>query len=211
MAEIQELFYQYPVTNNLTYSNYWTAQTFRVRGDTRFNLTSIKLYCYKKGSPSTVTVSIRAVDSDGKPTGADLSSGTFDGNTLSLTTEINQEVIMSSIELESNTDYAIVIRLSAGSILNYLALKKNSTKYYEYGNYLWSSNSGVAWTNDTTNNILFEVWGDRITGTAGTRIVNTNYPNTKGLIAGTTTQTGRVTNLIPEKSFVPQRYRKGIE
>ena len=50
------------------------------------------------------------------------------------------------------------------------------------------------------------------TGTKGTRFVNKDYPNEEGLTAGTTTQTGNTTNLIPEDySNVPRRQRVGID
>lgn len=48
------------------------------------------------------------------------------------------------------------------------------------------------------------------TGGIGTRIMDTNYPYTTGLTAGTTKQTGRVTNLVPQKSLVPDRQKVGL-
>ena len=38
----------------------------------------------------------------------------------------------------------------------------------------------------------------------------TRYPCVDGLIAGTTTQTGHIENLIPENSIVPQREKEGL-
>lgn len=40
--------------------------------------------------------------------------------------------------------------------------------------------------------------------------IKTEFPVAEGLITGTTTQTGRVMNLVPEQSLVPQRERCGL-
>ena len=63
------------------YGAIWAAQTFTV-GAAGHTITSVKLLLYRYGSPGTVTVSIRATDGNGHPTGSDLTSGTTDGNTL---------------------------------------------------------------------------------------------------------------------------------
>ena len=42
------------------------------------------------------------------------------------------------------------------------------------------------------------------TGASKTRFIMTRWPITKGLIAGTTSQTGNTENLVPEKSVVPE-------
>ena len=50
------------------------------------------------------------------------------------------------------------------------------------------------------------------TGGSGTRFIKTKYPVVSGLTAGTTKQTGRITNLVPYKgSTVAKRLRKGID
>ena len=52
-------------------------------------------------------------------------------------------------------------------------------------------------------------------GSRGTKWIKTKYPVEKGLIAATTSQTGRVMNLVPQglngvKSTVAQRFKDGI-
>ena len=48
-------------------------------------------------------------------------------------------------------------------------------------------------------------------GTKGTAEIATRYPVTKGLTAKTTSQTGRVMNLVPERgSLVPRRKKIGL-
>ncbi|GAJ19661.1 unnamed protein product [marine sediment metagenome] len=51
---------------------------------TTHKITSVKLKLWKEGSPGTVTISIRATDGRGHPTGGDLCSGTINGNTIFL-------------------------------------------------------------------------------------------------------------------------------
>lgn len=51
-------------------------------------------------------------------------------------------------------------------------------------------------------------------GTGGFRDkeLKTRYPVEEGLIAGTTTQEGRITNLVPEeRSLVPHRVKRGLD
>lgn len=48
-------------------------------------------------------------------------------------------------------------------------------------------------------------------GGIGTKEIATRYPVTRGLISGTTTQTGDIENLIPENgSNVPIRKKEGL-
>mgnify|MGYP003145811769 CR=1 FL=1 len=42
------------------------------------------------------------------------------------------------------------------------------------------------------------------------KAVKTRWPVEKGLTAGTTTQTGRVMNLVPENSLLTRRERCGL-
>jgi len=37
-----------------------------------------------------------------------------------------------------------------------------------------------------------------------------NWPNEEGLEAGTNTQEGRTTNLVPENSLIPKRLKVGL-
>ncbi len=77
----------------------WMAQTFTP--STAHKITSVKLPLYRWGSPGTITVSIKATDGNGHPTGDDLCLGTTDGNALewsnnsgsSWTTEAEQDFL----------------------------------------------------------------------------------------------------------------------
>lgn len=48
------------------------------------------------------------------------------------------------------------------------------------------------------------------TGTKGTRFLTTDWPIEEGLIAGTTKQTGNISNLVPLNSLVPKRRKIGL-
>jgi hypothetical protein len=47
--------------------------------------------------------------------------------------------------------------------------------------------------------------------TSGEKELYRKWPHEQGDTAGTTTQEGRVMNLIPQKSKVPERLRKGLD
>ena len=44
----------------------------------------------------------------------------------------------------------------------------------------------------------------------GEKEIATRYPVTSGLVAGTTKQEGRVSNLVPRKSLVPRKDKVGL-
>lgn len=46
--------------------------------------------------------------------------------------------------------------------------------------------------------------------TIGEKELKTNWPVTEGLTAGTTKQTGRTSNLVPENSLIPERLKVGL-
>ena len=149
---------------NLFFSHYWQAQTFTV-GNTGanedHNITSVKLKMSRTGSPGTITVSIRAVDVNGKPTGADLTSGTTDGDTL--TTDAAgewREITLTSYGLSASTKYAIVVRISGGDISNNISWRiDGSTPTYGGGSYASSNDSGSFWGLDTEKDCMFEEYG----------------------------------------------------
>ena len=82
---------------------YWESQTFTA--SSTYDIGSVKLKLYRIGTPGTLTVSIRATDGNGQPTGADLASGTTDGNTLTTNTsgEWREITFSSSYALTNET------------------------------------------------------------------------------------------------------------
>jgi hypothetical protein len=136
----------------------WQAQTFSV-GSTAHVVTSVKLKLFKAGNPGTFTVSIRATDANGLPTGSDLTSGSVAGSGLP-TSASWFGIAVTQYSLSANTKYAIVCRSSTGDASNYFAWRcDTSSPSYTGGNRAYSTNNGSTWSNDMNQDFMFEVWG----------------------------------------------------
>ena len=171
----------------------WDGQTFTP--STAHLISSVKLKWYRFGSPGTITVAIRAT-SGAVPTGADLTSGTYDGNTLTTATggawyEITLD---STYSLLASTKYAIVVSLG-GDASNYLAWRVDSVGgAYAGGQRVHSPDSGVSWVSGSPYNgqdFMFEEWGSDSETSA------TSVTTQAVTVIDTTTATGNgnVTNL----------------
>jgi len=149
-------------TSSIIQGANWRAMTFTLGTtgtDVDFNLSFLNLKVLRSGSPGTVTVSIRNVDSNNKPTGNDLSTGTIDGDALTTTAEW-QTVSMSSVRLLASTQYAIVVRAPDGDTDNTLLWRyDNNDGAYTGGDRNHSADSGASWTIASDDDMLFEVWG----------------------------------------------------
>jgi hypothetical protein len=135
----------------------WLAQTFTPSEN--YTITSVKLLIWRVYTPGTVTVSIKAVDIDGKPTGDDLCSGTINGNTLSESdTDTYTEITFGDgCSLTSGTQYAIVVRSAAGTVeWDY----DNSTPAYAGGMQAGSLDGGSSWAYTYDGgDFMFETYG----------------------------------------------------
>jgi hypothetical protein len=141
----------------------WKSQTFTV-GGTGHTVSSVKIKAYRVGSPGTLTVSIRATDANGHPTGSDLTSGTIDANTFTTNTAgAWYEITVSSYSLSANTKYAIVVRATGGDASNLVYWRTDSSEpTYTDGNLERSTDGGSSWE-ATAYDAMFEVWGDSTT------------------------------------------------
>jgi len=137
----------------------WRAQTF-TPSETH-KITSVKLKLQRYNSPGTVTVSIRATDGSGHPTGPDLCSGTTDGNTLTPNEpgEWREITLGTGYEVNADTKYAIVGRALEGSGSNFIYWRLDTTGTYPGG--CREAGTGVegGWTSTTTFDLMFEDWG----------------------------------------------------
>ena len=140
----------------------WAAMTFTPQ--ITHNITSVILRLGGDGSVGTITVSIRATDGLGKPTGADIDgvTGTTDGDTLPdfgwpTPQGDDREITFSSpISLTAGIKYAIVVRAQTTS-------GKWSTivsDVYANGSHIFSGNAGGNWTVDATRDNWFEEYGE---------------------------------------------------
>lgn len=129
------------------YGANWRAQTFTP--STAHQITSVKLLIYREGAPGDLTVSIRATDGSGHPTGTDLCSGTLNANTITTSTSGLWYVITlgAGANLSAGTKYAIVARaLTGGDSSNGVWWRFDDTSSaYAGGNRERSSNSGSSW------------------------------------------------------------------
>jgi len=138
----------------------WLFQTFTpgTTGDaSNFVLSKVKLYAQRTGSPGTFTVGLRATSSD-LPTGADLATGTINGNNLG-TGYAWTEIAMSSYTCVAGTKYALVFSAPSGDGSNLVTLQREDSAGYAGGNGGYSTDSGANWSGET-NDFLFEVYGD---------------------------------------------------
>jgi len=179
----------------------WYGQTFLTTED--YLITKVKLLLYRSGTPGTVTVSIRAT-SAGLPTGADLTSGTTNGDTLTEDSggEWRAITFSSSYLLNSSTTYAIVIRSEAAG------LRWNcdsSSPSYAGGSDVHSVDSGANWDVTTSNDFMFETWGidniptDKVYSKKIVAIANNElwYESTAGTMAELAAANGGISTSNP--------------
>jgi len=140
------------------YNNYWLCQTFTPASSHK--ITSVKLKLCRVGSPGTGTVSIKATDVDGKPTGGDLCSGTIDGNSLPESPEKLGFSLGAGTNLQAGTKYAIVFRFPSGNSSNYGRTRRMYPGAYSGGAAVTSNDSGSTWEVVTDWDFVFEDWGE---------------------------------------------------
>lgn len=150
-------------SQTLVWGPNWAAQTFTVGAESH-SITSVRLLLYRIDSPGTVTVSIRATSAD-VPTGADLTSGTIDGDLF--TTDTNgswYEIDLTEYSLTAATQYAIVVRAPSGTGAGDTAAWKmdGSTASLADGSEAISTDGGITWADDSDDDYYFEVWGDNL-------------------------------------------------
>jgi len=139
-----------------TTASYWEAQTFTPAASHKLRFVRLKLY--RSGTPGSCTVSIKAVDGSGRPTGLDLAQAIFDGNALTEDTNGHWYRIdfPTPTDVTAGTQYAIVVR-SAGSSLRWRC--DTSSPAYAGGCREYSTNGGTSWTSDYNVDFMFEEYG----------------------------------------------------
>jgi len=165
MADTYTLYESLIITadssSELYLANYF-AQTFTV-GSERHTVDRIRLNLSAEGAtPGNLYVSIRATDGSGNPNGLDLSTGSYSGSLLTVSTTVGAmyEIIMTSVTLEANTKYAIVCYgTGTTNLLNIHWYKDGSAGAYTGGSYFTSITGGINWTVDTDDDFMFQIWG----------------------------------------------------
>ena len=135
----------------------WVGQSFTL-GDERHSVTSIKLKLLRVGAaPGTMTVSVRLT---ANPTGADLTSGTYNAATISDAAAEWIEVNITEYVLERNLIFSIVIRCLTGDASNHIHVSYDDTSStFANGSMLTSADSGASWS-ALADDIMFEVNGN---------------------------------------------------
>jgi len=140
------------------YGEVWRVQTFLTTSAHTINY--VELLIKKRlvtSVPGTVTIEIRKADGDDKPTGAVLTSGTINGNTLPLVAEW-KKIDLTKYDLENNTKYAIIWRASDAADQYHSA--GLMAQYYGYsdGKLGNSSDAGSTWTTSVSD-AGFKIYG----------------------------------------------------
>lgn len=150
----------------------WYGQTFTVDPESH-SVVDIRFLGYRVGTPSTVTVSIREVDGTGMPVGADLTSGTIDGDAMTTDTAGSwYGVTLTELSLEYDEEYAICFRAEAGDSSNYMVIREDSTGAYADGQAVSSTSGGIAWAGVTGEDIMFQVDGNGLLDVLGAKVFN---------------------------------------
>ena len=136
----------------------WEAQSFTTVGGHFATSVRLKMFILSGDTPGRVTVSIRATDGSGYPTGSDMASGIADGDTFttSMTGEWREFVFNKPCLLAAATKYTLVIR--SENATDFANIKLVTTGGYSGGNRNLSMDTGVTWT-PLTSDMLFEVYG----------------------------------------------------
>lgn len=141
----------------------WVAQTFTTTG--AYTLSSVDLHLYRTGTLGTITVALKALDGDRKPTGSSLATGTIDGTTV--TTDAGADwytaTFAASYNVADATEYALVIS-AVSTDPSYLKGRGTQVATYAGGWRIYSTNSGSTWlAGNTDNDLWFRTNGNAIT------------------------------------------------
>lgn len=108
------------------------------------NISQVHLFVKRYGNPGTVNIEIKAADGDKKPTGAVLSSGNFDGNTLSETGEWKEIEVSLCAFIEGNW-YVVIVNVPGAGSYNYLRWYGTFENVYPDAKEIYSYDAGVNW------------------------------------------------------------------
>jgi len=131
------------------------GQTF-ITDSSNLILSTISLFGKRFGTGGgTCTLHVTAVDGSHKPTGSDISSGTWDDTTLS-TSDAWFSVDVSNYTLTALTEYAIYISCAGVDGSNGFSARGDSSDTFPY--ILWSTNSGSTWATDANQSLMIRVY-----------------------------------------------------
>ena len=181
---LYEFYDNFDIADGLTSPTECLAQTFTVATEYH-TVSQVSLYLKRDGNPGTITVSLKATDISGRPTGPDLATTYVPEAEIPLTPSwVN--IIIGPHDLALGTKYAIVVRASNPSSSNELWWYSDTGQYYTDGDGLYSWNSGADWVSAGVDR-TFGVRGDLITTTpTGTGTGDAGFGTNQGTIESLT-------------------------
>lgn len=152
-----------PESNSQTafYGDNWYGQSFTLTEPTEITGVILNLFASSGYTPTgNITVSIRAVDNNGFPTGPDLASASITGSSIPTNSPKNFEFrFLSHLVLQPNR-YAIIFRAPDATFAEAVATPyKNMIYDYSGGVFLASEDGGNTWSASIDNDFWFEVMG----------------------------------------------------
>lgn len=137
----------------------WRTQTFTPSISHCIKSVKVKIYRVGTTNLGNVIVGIRATDGAGKPTGADLCSGTYPSLwvTTSASGQWYEIGFGAGVVLNAAVKYAIVCRTPSGDASHFIQWRQ--VLGYAGGQDGVSADSGATWAMSTMDN-MFEEWGD---------------------------------------------------
>jgi len=166
----------------MIYGANWYGQTFTVATEAH-SAVDVRLLVYRVGTPSTITVSIREVGTNGLPTGDDLTSGTFDGDSVTNSTGGSwYGTTLTETGLAYGETYAICVRAEAGDVDNYLAMRIDTGNGYSGGQAITSGSGGIIWAADTGNDAMFQIYGRALIRVLEAKVFNSYLEDNDALI-----------------------------
>ncbi|MDD5311413.1 MAG: DUF2341 domain-containing protein [Dehalococcoidia bacterium] len=148
----------------------WKGQTFTP--SVNHTVKKIRLKMWRAGTfaDGTITLSIKATDGLGVPTGVDLCAATLNSSSITEVTAATAAYydfdFSPGVALVAGTKYAYVLRFSGSEEFNWPAvLMKNTDSGYVRGDHCWSPDSGASWIKNEGSDHYFEEWG--IPGSVG--------------------------------------------
>lgn len=129
------------------------AQTFTPTKN--YNITHIRMMLEPLYSPGTITVNIKEIDSEGRPTGDSLATGTIDVQYMASVNKLWYTILMTEYNLTAGTKYAIVLSADCAGVY----IRSKSIGEYDGGEFWISVDGGLSW-NEYDFDMMFEVYGN---------------------------------------------------
>ena len=155
-------------TDTNTGSTNWISQIFKLPVNT--NVTEARIYArFDSGSDANARVHIRIeTDDGGNPSGSIVTGGSalvpfFTGSPADATYAFRTGSFSNAPSLTANTTYHLLVHASgaqSGSVFKYG--EDSSSPTYSSGNKLNSTDGGSNWTDVSTSDMIFEIYGNKI-------------------------------------------------